>query len=73
MGLRQIRSLVERRESKIVLLVMDGLGGHPSSGGRTELEAARTPNLDALAEEGITGVARTGVLPRSGCGRRLLK
>lgn len=71
MGLRQIRSLVERRESKIVLLVMDGLGGHPSSGGRTELEAARTPNLDALAEEGITGLhlpVGSGITPGSGPG-----
>lgn len=71
MGLRQIRSLVERRESKIVLLVMDGLGGHPSSGGRTELEAARTPNFDALAAEGITGLhlpVGSGITPGSGPG-----
>src|SRR5689334_9175658 len=42
---------------KIILLVMDGLGGLPMQpGGKTELEAANTPNLDNLAKEGSTGM-----------------
>lgn len=53
----------------IVLLVMDGLGGIPVRDGRTELELARTPNLDRLALEGMTGRSipvRPGVEPGSG-------
>ncbi len=54
---------------KIVLLVMDGLGGIPIQDGRTELELARTPNLDRLARAGITGLStpvRPGIEPGSG-------
>ena len=48
-----IRGLLEPNKSKIVMLVADGLGGLPiEPGGKTELETARTPNLDALADEG---------------------
>ncbi len=43
-------------KSKIVMLVADGLGGLPiEPGGPTELEAAKTPNLDALAKHGVQG------------------
>ena len=52
----------------IVLLVMEGLGGMPSErGGPTELEAARTPNMDRLAAEGTLGLhipVRPGLAPR---------
>jgi 2,3-bisphosphoglycerate-independent phosphoglycerate mutase len=43
--------------TKIVLLVIDGLGGlpHPKTG-KTELETAKTPNLDRLAAKGICGL-----------------
>jgi 2,3-bisphosphoglycerate-independent phosphoglycerate mutase len=55
---------------KIVLLVMDGLGGLPmEEGGLTELEAAVTPNMDALAKKSMLGLhesIRTGVTPGSG-------
>lgn len=65
-----MRRLTEDKGGKILLLVMDGLGGLPMTpGGMTELEAAHTPNLDRLAKEGSTGlsipVAR-GVAPGSG-------
>jgi 2,3-bisphosphoglycerate-independent phosphoglycerate mutase len=42
----------------IVVVLLDGLGdrAHASLGGRTANEAARTPNLDALAAAGSTGV-----------------
>ncbi len=52
-----IRDLIIKNDKKIVLLVMDGLGGLPvEKGGPTELEAARTPNLDALAAESECGL-----------------
>ena len=57
--------------TKMVLLVMDGLGGLPGPDGLTELEAAHTPNLDKLAAEGICGLStpvRPGVTPGSGPG-----
>jgi 2,3-bisphosphoglycerate-independent phosphoglycerate mutase len=57
-------------ETKIVQLVMDGLGGLPrEEGGLTELETARTPNLDRLAAHAQLGLAvpvAPGVTPGSG-------
>ena len=57
-------------QGKIVMLVIDGLGGLPMEpGGPTELEVARTPNLDALAAESICGLSvpiSPGVTPGSG-------
>jgi len=55
---------------KLLYIVLDGLGDRPveAFGGRTPLEAARTPNLDSLAERGITGVMYTvgrGIAPES--------
>jgi 2,3-bisphosphoglycerate-independent phosphoglycerate mutase len=52
-----IKELAQKNEKKIVLLVMDGLGGLPrEKGGKTELETAKTPNLDALAAEAECGM-----------------
>ncbi len=54
------------------MLVADGLGGLPiEPGGPTELEAARTPNLDALARRGVQGSMipiKPGITPGSGPG-----
>jgi 2,3-bisphosphoglycerate-independent phosphoglycerate mutase len=68
----QISQLAITSPGKIVLVVMDGLGGlpHPETG-KTELEAARTPNLDRLAKEGICGLSEPlgpGLTPGSGPG-----
>jgi 2,3-bisphosphoglycerate-independent phosphoglycerate mutase len=70
MDLKIIQELAKTSESKIVLLVMDGLGGLPvEHGGLTELEAAHTPNLDRLAGQGVCGLHQPvapGVTPGSG-------
>lgn len=67
-----VRELREPNSSKIVLLVADGLGGLPKEpGGKTELETAKTPNLDALATVGVTGLSvpvLPGITPGSGPG-----
>ncbi len=46
---------------KYVVIILDGASGWPLSelGGKTTLEAASTPNLDALARTGRVGVAQT--------------
>ncbi len=66
------RELQRKNESKIVMLVADGLGGLPQQpGGLTELESAKTPNLDALAKKGTLGLSTPvlpGVTPGSGPG-----
>jgi len=76
MELDQIRGIAKSTPSKIVLLVMDGLGGlpHPKTG-RTELETANTPNLDRLAREGTCGLmdpVSPGVTPGSAPGHLAL-
>ena len=67
-----VRELRESNGSKIVLLVADGLGGLPlEPGGKTELETAKTPNLDAAATAGVTGLSvpvLPGITPGSGPG-----
>jgi 2,3-bisphosphoglycerate-independent phosphoglycerate mutase len=71
-----IRKLVIPAETKIVFLVIDGIGGLPiESGGSTELEAARTPNLDALAQKSVCGCTvpiGAGITPGSGPGHLAL-
>lgn len=44
-----VSKLVTTNDTKIVLLVMDGLGDIPVNG-KTPLQAASTPNLDSLAK-----------------------
>ncbi|OHB71572.1 MAG: phosphoglycerate mutase [Planctomycetes bacterium RBG_13_63_9] len=67
-----VRELKTQNDSKIVMLVADGLGGLPiEPGGPTELEAAKTPNLDALARRGVQGSMipiKPGITPGSGPG-----
>jgi len=65
-----MRKLVLPSNRRIILLVLDGLGGLPrQSDGKTELEAAHTPNLDRIAQAGITGLSNPigrGITPGSG-------
>ena len=76
MDLETLKSLVVKAETKIVLLVLDGLGDLPREpGGPTALEAARTPNLDAMAARGVTGLVDPvgpGITPGSGPGHLAL-
>ena len=62
------RETSAKTASKIILLVLDGLGGLPVQG-ETELEAAHTPNLDSLATKSVCGLADPvfmGITPGSG-------
>jgi 2,3-bisphosphoglycerate-independent phosphoglycerate mutase len=62
------KELSQTTDSKIVLLVMDGVGGLPVNG-RSELETARKPNLDELAKRGVCGLSDPvfmGITPGSG-------
>ncbi len=66
-----IKKLVVKNNNKIVLLVMDGVGGLPDASSKTEIEAADTPNLDAVVKKSITGIAdpvAMGITPGSGPG-----
>ena len=67
-----IQELLVKNNSKIIFLVMDGVGGlaHPDKGG-TELQVANTPNLDALAAKASCGVfdpVYPSITPGSGPG-----
>ena len=70
MAFEDLASLLTPAKTKIVMLVMDGLGGLPMEpGGLTELETAKTPNMDRLAAEGTLGLhipIDFGVTPGSG-------
>ncbi len=63
-----LRSLVVQTESKLVMVVADGIGGLPVRG-KTELEAAKTPHLDRLVHQSICGLIDPisyGITPGSG-------
>ncbi len=72
MDLRSLQDLIVPARTKIAMIIMDGLGGLPfGPGGGTELEAARTPNLDALAAQsalGLTVPVGPGITAGSGPG-----
>jgi 2,3-bisphosphoglycerate-independent phosphoglycerate mutase len=65
-----LKELSQKSNSKIIMLVMDGLGGLPRLlGGLTELETASCPNLDTLAGNSVTGMVdpiAKGIPPGSG-------
>jgi 2,3-bisphosphoglycerate-independent phosphoglycerate mutase len=67
-----IRELAKKTDEKILMVVLDGVGGLPMElGGDTELASARTPNLDALAAQSQLGAVElvgAGITPGSGPG-----
>ncbi len=68
--LNLIKDLSVTNNTKMVLLVLDGLGGLGlEAGGKTELETANTPNIDLLAESaalGMTDPIMAGITAGSG-------
>jgi 2,3-bisphosphoglycerate-independent phosphoglycerate mutase len=67
-----LQSLIVPASTKIAMIIMDGLGGLPLKPcGKTELETACTPHLDALAAQsalGLTIPVGPGISPGSGPG-----
>lgn len=76
MDLNFLQRLIVPGSTKIVMLIMDGLGGLPMvPGGKTELETANTPHLNALAEQSALGLsvpAGPGITVGSGPGHLAL-
>lgn len=72
MELEFLQKLIISAQTKVVMLILDGLGGLPlEPGGKTELEAAYTPNLDklaALSALGLSQPVRPGITVGSGPG-----
>lgn len=65
-----IKDLIQKNNTKIIMIVLDGLGGLPVNG-QTEMELANTPNLDSLAQRSATGLhipVEFGITPGSGPG-----
>jgi len=63
------RELSTKTDSKILLIVLDGLGGLPGDKGKTELESAWTPYMDELASKSALGLSYPisyGITPGSG-------
>jgi len=75
-NLELIKTIAKPSPAKIVLLVIDGLGGLPNpQTGKTELETANTPNLDQLATKAICGLidpVSPGITPGSAPGHLAL-
>jgi 2,3-bisphosphoglycerate-independent phosphoglycerate mutase len=66
-----VTPLIQAADTKILLVVMDGLGGYADTEHGSELEEAATPNFDRLAADGATGLVEPvgpGITPGSGPG-----
>ncbi|MGH2642090.1 MAG: 2,3-bisphosphoglycerate-independent phosphoglycerate mutase [Actinomycetota bacterium] len=71
----ELSELATGTGSRILLVVIDGLGGMADDAHGTELEEAATPHLDRLAAEGVTGLLEPvgpGITPGSGPGHLAL-
>ena len=71
----ELASLASGTGTRILLVVIDGLGGMADAEHGTELEEAATPNLDRLARDGVTGLLEPvgpGITPGSGPGHLAL-
>ncbi|MBM4141373.1 MAG: 2,3-bisphosphoglycerate-independent phosphoglycerate mutase [Nitrospira sp.] len=65
-----IKDLIQKNNTKILFVVLDGLGGLPLKG-KTELDVARKPHLDALTAMSACGLhipVAMGITPGSGPG-----
>jgi 2,3-bisphosphoglycerate-independent phosphoglycerate mutase len=76
LGLEYVRKISRTSPSRIVLVVIDGIGGlpHPKTG-KTELESAKKPNLNHIARESICGLIdpiSPGITPGSAPGHLAL-
>ncbi len=74
--LEMLSTLAHKNDKKILLWVFDGIGGlpHPETG-KTELETAVTPHIDAFVARSMTGRTLAfgqGVTPGSGPGHLAL-
>jgi len=76
LDIKNFKTLSRYTDSKILMLVIDGLGGLPHrQTAKTELECANIPNLDKLTQESTTGIAtpiQPGITPGSGPGHMSL-
>src|SRR3989304_1092190 len=72
MGLGHLKKISRTAPFKIVLLIIEGVGGlpHPQTG-KTELESARKPNLNRIARDSLCGLIdpiSPGITPGSAPG-----
>ncbi|MCD6578987.1 2,3-bisphosphoglycerate-independent phosphoglycerate mutase [bacterium] len=75
MDISVVERLVQNSETKILQIILDGLGDIHSATGQTPLESANTPNLDKLAKESSLGLVDPifpGITPGSGPGHLAL-